>query len=100
MAMERIAFESPGGRPIIATIGGVFREDEIVLMERAADELNIAEEVPRYRLVIESDSSFGANGRRLPRHSFRVKVQGSWVEDKDLGPLWDRVEELRAELGS
>lgn len=95
--MERIPFESLGGRPIIATIGEVFPEDEIVLMERAAEELNLTEVTPRYSLVIDRDNSFAANGTRLPANTFRVKVGGSWVEDKNLGPLVDRIEELKAE---
>lgn len=98
--MERIPFESPRGRPTIATIGEVFTEDEIVLMERAAEELNLTEDTPRYSVVIDRDNSFAANGSRLPENTFRVSVQGSWVEDKDLGPLVDRMEELRTELSS
>lgn len=98
--MERIPFESPGGRPIIATIGEVFTEDEIILMEQAAEELNLAEDTPRYSVIIDRDNSFAANGSRLPVNTFRVSVQGSWVEDKDSGPLVDRMEELRTELSS
>ncbi len=98
--MERIPFETPAGRPIIATIGEVFDEDEIVLMERATEELNLTEATPRYSLVIDRDNTFAANGTRLPANSFRVRVEGSWVEDKDLGPLVDRIEELKAETSS
>lgn len=98
--MERIPFESPGGTPIISAIGEVFTEDEVVLMERAAEELNLTEDTPRYSVVIDIDNSFAANGSRLPENAFRVRVQGSWTEDKDLGPLVDRMEELRAEPSS
>jgi hypothetical protein len=34
----------------------------------------------------------------LAENTFRVRVQGDWVEDKDLGPLCDRMEELRADI--
>jgi hypothetical protein len=98
--MERAPFESPGGTPIIAAIGEVFTEDEIVLMERAAGELNLTEDTPRYSVVINRDNSFAANGSRLPENTFRVSLKGSWVEGKDLGPLVDRMEELRTELNS
>lgn len=98
--MERIPSESPSGRPIIATIGEVFPEDEIVLMERAAEELNLTEDTPRYNIVIDRDNSFAANGSRLPENTFRVRVQGSWIKNKDLGSLVDRMEELRAESSS
>lgn len=98
--MERIPFENPGGTPIISAIGEVFTEDEIILMERAAEELNLTEETPRYSVIIDRDDSFAANGTRLPANTFRVRVQGGWTEDKDLGPLLDRVEELRVETSS
>jgi|GEM_PF-3827997 len=98
--MERIPCESPGGRPIIAVIGEVFTEDEIVLMERAAAELNLTEPSPKYTVVIDRDNSFAANGSRLPENTFRVRVEGSWIEEKDLDPLFDRMEELRAEPSS
>lgn len=98
--MERIPFESPGGRPIIATIGEVFSEDEVVLMERAAEELNLTEDTPKYSVVIDRDNSLAANGSRLPENTFRVKVQGSWVEEKKLCSLVDRIEELKAEPNS
>lgn len=92
-----IPFETPGGRPVIAVIGEVFTADDIVLMERAAEELNLTEDQPRYQVVIDRDDMFAANGTRLPEDSFRVRLQGSWQEDKNIAPLWERIEELRSE---
>lgn len=98
--MERMPFETPGGRPVIAHIGEVFSEDEIVLMDRAAEELNLTEATPRYSIVVDRTNVFAANGTRLPENTYRVTVEGSWVEDKDLGPLIDRMEDLKAEASS
>lgn len=98
--MEIIPFETPGGSPVIACIGEVFDEDEIVLMDRAAEELNLTEPTPRYSIVVDRNNVFAANGTRLPANTFRVRVEGSWVEDKNLWPLVDRMQELRAEASS
>ena len=98
--MERIPFETPSGKPVIACIGEEFTEDEIVLMEQAVDELNITEDAPRYTVIIDKANRFSASGAKLPEGTFRVMLQGSWVEDKDLGPLVDRMDELKAEAYS
>lgn len=91
-------FESPGGTPIITAIGEVFDEQTIGFMRLAADELNFGLEQPRYSVTVGSDSSFAANGMRLPEGSYRVRIEGNWVEDKSLAELWERVDELKADF--
>jgi hypothetical protein len=92
-------FESPGGRPIIATIGEVFDRPTAALLQIAAGELNSGLPQPRYEVSVNHSNHFSATGARLPEGSLRVLVAGSWQADKNLNPLWTRTEELKKDYG-
>jgi hypothetical protein len=80
--------------PLLATDGEPYDMLTVSLMQRAADELNLTLENPRYVIVLPPDNEYSADGTKLPKGSYRVRVAGEWIADQDIDPLWERVKEL------